>query len=140
MSTGLSHITFITTDLDRMQQIMQQVFKAQLIYASDADQFSLSEERFYLIGDIWVATMQGDPLATRSYNHVAFQIAEEDFDDREACILALGLELRPPRPRVPGEGRSLYFYDHDNHLFELHTGTLEQRLARYGDPTKDHTS
>ncbi len=30
-----------------------------------------------------------------------------------------------------GEGHSLYFYDHDNHLFELHTGTLEERLARY---------
>ena len=25
----------------------------------------------------------------------------------------------------------LYFYDDDNHLFELHTGTLEERLERY---------
>ncbi len=33
---------------------------------------------------------------------------------------------------MAGEGRSLYFHDHDNHLFELHTGTLEERLARYG--------
>jgi hypothetical protein len=33
-------------------------------------------------------------------------------------------------PRVEGEGRSLHFYD-DNHLFELHTGTLEERLERY---------
>lgn len=34
---------------------------------------------------------------------------------------------------VPGarEGQSLYLYDFDNHLFELHTGTLEQRLALY---------
>jgi hypothetical protein len=32
---------------------------------------------------------------------------------------------------VEGEGMSLYFYDYDNNLFELHTGTLEQRLARY---------
>ena len=42
-----------------------------------------------------------------------------------------GAEVKPPRPRVEGEGQSLYFYDFDNHLFELHTGTLEQRLARY---------
>jgi len=40
-------------------------------------------------------------------------------------------EIRPPRSRVAGEGASLYLYDFDNHLFELHTGTLEQRLARY---------
>ena len=41
------------------------------------------------------------------------------------------LDLLPPRPRVEGEGRSLYFYGPDNHLFELHTGTLAERLARY---------
>ena len=27
----------------------------------------------------------------------------------------------------------LYFYDDDNHLFEIHTGTLAQRLERYDD-------
>ena len=46
-------------------------------------------------------------------------------------IEAAGLEFEPPRPRVSGEGRSLYFYDDDNHLFELHTGTLRERLDRY---------
>jgi len=35
-----------------------------------------------------------------------------------------------------GEGRSIYFYDHDNHLFELHTGNLEERLARYAADTE----
>ncbi|RYG97876.1 MAG: FosX/FosE/FosI family fosfomycin resistance thiol transferase, partial [Alphaproteobacteria bacterium] len=25
-------------------------------------------------------------------------------------------------------------YDFDNHLFELHSGTLDQRLARYKSP------
>lgn len=29
------------------------------------------------------------------------------------------------------EGDSLYFYDYDNHLFEIHTGTLEKRLYKY---------
>jgi hypothetical protein len=32
---------------------------------------------------------------------------------------ALGVDIKPPRPRVEGEGQSLYFYDFDNHLFEL---------------------
>ena len=48
----------------------------------------------------------------------------------------MGLEIRPPRQRVPGEGRSLYFYDDDNHLFELHTGTLAERLERYATREK----
>lgn len=51
-----------------------------------------------------------------------------EFEQR---LRALGVEIKPPRARVEGEGASLYFYDFDNHLFELHTGSLEERLARY---------
>lgn len=131
MSSGLSHITLIVSDLDQTQVMLEQVFKARCIYASGDRQFSTSEERFYLVGDVWVATMKGAPLPARSYNHIAFAISEEEFDEREARIRAINLELRPPRPRVEGEGRSLYFYGPDNHLFELHTGTLQERLARY---------
>jgi catechol 2,3-dioxygenase-like lactoylglutathione lyase family enzyme len=131
MSAGLSHITFIVTDLDRMQQILERVFDARCVYASGAEQFSLSEERFFLIGDIWLAAMKGDPLPGRSYNHVAFRIEQSDMDRCRAQIAELGLEMRPERPRVAGEGQSIYFYGPDNHLFELHTGTLEDRLARY---------
>ncbi|MEM7776320.1 MAG: VOC family protein, partial [Pseudomonadota bacterium] len=95
------------------------------------DTFSISRERFFDLAGIWIATMEGEPLPARTYNHVAFKISEDDFDLYVERIQAAGLDMRPPRPRVVGEGRSIYFYDHDNHLFELHTGTLEERLARY---------
>lgn len=75
--------------------------------------------------------MKGARLSERTYNHVAFKIAEQDFEARLAAIQSLGLEFKPPRDRVEGEGRSIYFYDADNHLFELHTGTLEMRLESY---------
>lgn len=137
MSAGLSHITLIVSDLDATQRMLEQVFEARCIYDSGAEQFSISEERFFDIGGVWVATMKGDPLPERSYNHVAFRIDEAEFDDRQARIEALGLDLLPPRPRVEGEGRSLYFYGPDNHLFELHTGTLAERLARYAKGRED---
>ena len=69
--------------------------------------------------------------ALGTYNHIAFKIPASAMDDYRARIEALGLEIRESRPRVEGEGHSLYFYDDDNHLFELHTGTLEERLERY---------
>ncbi len=55
---------------------------------------------------------------------------ETDFDAEK--IRACGLEVEEGRSRVKGEGRSLYFHDYDNHLFELHSGTLDERLTRYG--------
>lgn len=75
--------------------------------------------------------MEGKALSERTYNHVAFKIKDEEFDEYEARVRALGVDIKPPRPRVEGEGRSLYSYDFDNHLFELHTGTLVDRLVSY---------
>lgn len=131
MIEGLSHITFVARDLERMTAILAGVFDAREVYASGDDRFSLSREKFFLIGDLWIVVMEGEALPARSYNHIAFKIDDTDFDTCLARIQALGLEMRPPRPRVEGEGRSVYFYDDDNHLFELHTGTLSERLARY---------
>lgn len=131
MSSGLSHITFIVRDLDKMTRILTEVLKAEEVYDSGQDTFSLSEEKFFLVGDVWIAIMKGAPLSERTYNHVAFKIKEQDFEARLAAIKSLGLEFKPPRDRVEGEGRSIYFYDTDNHLFELHTGTLEMRLESY---------
>ena len=131
MTNGLSHITFIVRDLDRMEKILTTVLFAKKIYDSGEETFSLSKERFFDVGGVWVATMEGAPLAERSYNHVAFQMGPDEYEDRLARIKSLGLDLREGRARVPGEGQSIYFYDHDNHMFELHSGTLHERLARY---------
>ena len=131
MSAGLSHITFIGANLDRMQTVLEEVLEARCVYASGDDQFSLSEERFFLVGDVWLAIMKGNAPPAQSYNHVAFKVDEDVFDARVKKIEALGLDIRASRPRVAGEGRSVYFYGPDGHLLELHTGTLEQRLERY---------
>jgi catechol 2,3-dioxygenase-like lactoylglutathione lyase family enzyme len=131
MIEGLSHITLITSDLERMSAIMEQVFDGREVYASGDDTFSLSREKFFVVGGHWVAIMEGESLPTQTYNHIAFKIAAPDVDNYRARIEKLGLTFRESRPRVEGEGHSLYFYDHDNHLFELHTGTLEKRLERY---------
>lgn len=131
MIEGLSHMTFIVRDLERMTNLLQNVLGAKEIYASGDVTFSTSREKFFDASGLWIAVMEGEPLAQRTYNHVAFKIRDEDYDSCVARIRALGLDMKPPRPRVEGEGRSIYFYDYDNHLFELHTGTLSDRLSRY---------
>jgi len=130
---GLSHMTFIVSDLDKMEEMLTSVLDAKKIYDSGEKTFSLSKERFFDIGGVWVATMEGEPLAEKTYNHVAFKMAADEYDDKLQRIQALGLEVREGRSRVDGEGHSIYFYDHDNHMFELHSGSLDERLRRYAE-------
>ncbi|EAF9783615.1 FosX/FosE/FosI family fosfomycin resistance thiol transferase [Listeria monocytogenes] len=131
MISGLSHITLIVKDLNKTTAFLQNIFNAEEIYSSGDKTFSLSKEKFFLIAGLWIYIMEGDSLQERTYNHIAFQIQSEEVDEYTERIKALGVEMKPERPRVQGEGRSIYFYDFDNHLFELHAGTLEERLKRY---------
>lgn len=130
-------MTFIVRDLDRMERMLTSVLGAVRVYDSGSDTFSLSEERFFLVGEgagaTWVAIMLGDGGLPRSYNHVAFQVERADLPRLRATIAELGLDLRPPRSRVDGEGESIYFHDDDGHLFELHAGSLRERLVAYAE-------
>ncbi|MEN9229647.1 MAG: FosX/FosE/FosI family fosfomycin resistance hydrolase [Thermostichus sp. DG02_5_bins_236] len=128
---GISHITFIVRDVQRMAQILTQVLQAQEVYSSSSPTAVGPEEKFFLIGELWVAILQGDPLPTKTYNHIAFKIPEAALPEYQRRVEALDLEILPSRSRQSGEGKSLYFYDEDHHLFELHTGTLAERLATF---------
>jgi fosfomycin resistance protein FosX len=128
---GISHITFVVTDVERAATFFLDGLGAVEVYDSREKNFSLSREKFFMLCGTWFAVMQGEPPPVRTYGHLAFKIDDADLEGFEARLRAIGAEIKPPRPRIPDEGRSLYFYDFDNHLFELHTGTLEERLESY---------
>ena len=129
---AISHITFIVKDVDRTAKLLSEGLGAKEVYDSKDKNYSLSREKFFILGGTWLAIMEGNPPAERTYQHLAFKVASDALPHFEQLLRSLGVEVKPPRPRVDGEGESLYFYDFDNHLFELHTGTLEHRLRRYG--------
>lgn len=131
MITGISHITFIVKNLDRTANLFKKVFDAKEIYTSEEKKHSLYKEKFFLIGNQWIAIMESEAIVHRTYHHIAFKIEEQDIDIYLKKIKNLNLELKPPRQRMSGEGYSIYFYDYDNNLFELHTETLSQRLTSY---------
>ncbi len=131
MIENISHITLIVRNLEKSAHMLKDIMDAEEIYDSSGRNYSLSREKFFLIGKTWFVLMEGDPLHDKTYNHIAFSIQDDQFELYYQKIKNHGLEVLPGRPRIPGEGRSIYFYDHDNHLFELHCGTLEVRLKRY---------
>ena len=124
MITGISHITFIVKDLKRTTVFWETIFNAKAVYSS-------STAKYFLINDLWIALNKGEPSSERTYNHIAFKIQDSDFNKFVQRIKDVGAEIVPGRTRLNGEGRSVYFYDYDNNLFELHTGTLSERLAVY---------
>lgn len=103
---------------------------AKEVYCSCDKTFSIAKEKFLQVAGIWIAIMEGEPVE-KTYNHVAFQINDEELDYFEAKVRSFDLTILPGRKREGAEGRSLYFYDYDNHLFELHTGNLSTRLKYY---------
>ncbi|WMJ90016.1 FosX/FosE/FosI family fosfomycin resistance hydrolase [Anaerocolumna sp. MB42-C2] len=127
----ISHITFIVNDLEKTTLLFKELFDAKEVYYSGEKKHSLYKERFFVIGGQWIAVMEDINILNRTYHHVAFKISEYDLDSYLNKIRTLNLELKPQRKRVQGEGFSIYFYDYDNNLFELHTETLEKRLALY---------
>ena len=135
MIEGISHITFIVCDLERTARFFVDALDAREVYASGEKRFSLSKEKFLLVGGAWIALMEGDSeresADRRGYGHVAFKVPEADFDSLVDRITRWGVDIHAERPRIQGEGRSFYFYDFDHHLFELHAGTLEERLDAY---------
>jgi catechol 2,3-dioxygenase-like lactoylglutathione lyase family enzyme len=131
--SSISHITFVVKNLDETTRLFKELFGAREVYYSGERKHSLYKERFFIVGSQWIAVMEDSNIVNRTYHHTAFKITESDVDYYLAKIKALNLELKPPRERVPGEGYSIYFYDYDNNLFELHTETLEQRLAAYAE-------
>jgi fosfomycin resistance protein FosX len=118
MIEGSSHITLIASDLERKTAIIEQVLDGREIHTSGDDAFSLSREKFFMVARQWIAVREGKSLPSRTHNHVAFKIAASSIGE---C-----------RPRIQDEGQSLHFHDHGNHLVELHAGSLEERLERYG--------
>jgi catechol 2,3-dioxygenase-like lactoylglutathione lyase family enzyme len=131
MIEGLSHITFIVSNLERMSHFLKKIFDAREVYSSGEVKFSISKENFFSINGLWFAIMEGDPSSEKTYNHVALKVSDVDFEKYVERVKSLDIEILEGRSRISGEGKSLYFYDYDNHLFELHTGTLGQRLESY---------
>jgi len=128
----LSHITLMCRDLNKSAKFLQKIFGAVEQYVTKERIYSIAPERFFKIGSLWIVIMQG-AAATKTYNHIAFQVEAAKLSILHKRIVKLGLTILKGRKRKSGEGKSLYFYDYDNHLFELHSGNLTKRVKFYRD-------
>jgi catechol 2,3-dioxygenase-like lactoylglutathione lyase family enzyme len=128
---GLSHVTFIVRDLERMARFLCHGLGGHEVADTNKHSFALAHEKYFVVGGLWIAAMKGEPPRERSYQHLAFKVRAEELPLYRQRLAALGVEFRAARKGTPGDTESLYFYDFDDHLFELHVGTLQERLLRH---------
>ena len=103
----ISHITFIVQNLDKATLFFEEIFTAKEVYSSGVNTFSLAQEKFFLIDDLWIAIMQGDSLPIKTYNHIAFKIEENEYDNYLEKNQCSGIGNKR---RSPASSRGSQFY------------------------------
>jgi catechol 2,3-dioxygenase-like lactoylglutathione lyase family enzyme len=106
---SVSHITFIVQDVERMARFICEGLGGREVYDSKLKNFSLSREKFFVVGGTWIAAMEGEAPTDRTYRHLAFKVSRDSLPEFEQRLRALGVEVKPPRQRVAGEGESSSF-------------------------------
>lgn len=130
---GINHFCFSVSDLDKSIQFYTEVFGARILVKG-------RKLAYFDLNGLWIALNQEDrvrDLDHRTYTHIAFTIEKDDYAAMLNKLKALNVEILPGRERDARDMNSIYFADPDGHMFEFHTGSLQDRLDYYREE-KDH--
>ncbi len=120
---GLNHLTLAVADLARAVHFYRDLLGLAL-------RAEWPEGAYLEAGSFWLC-LSHDPCARTAphpdYTHLAFDVAEADFEAVSARVSAVAQIWKENR----SEGLSLYVLDPDGHKLELHSGTLASRLEHY---------
>ncbi len=128
----IAHIALIVRDPGRTAAFLRGLFDAPVVRRTDAEGH---DETFVRLGVTWVALVGADVKRERTGDHIAFRVARETIPAIADKLRSQGCEFI-----LSESGASLYFFDFDNHVFELDSSDQEQELnqlaASSGTPGK----
>lgn len=124
---GINHLCFSVSDLAKSIAFYKHVFDADIVLQG-------RRLAYFDLNGIWIALNQEDVprnFTSPTYTHIAFTINEADMQERRQKLIEANAKILPGRERDARDLASIYFLDPDGHMFEFHTGTLQERMNYY---------
>ena len=122
MLESISHVALVVKDPARTATLFRDLFNARVIEREDEEGHF---ETFVRLGSIWVVLVAAPVERARTGDHIAFRATPEILEATVAKLQTMGREFMRARSNT-----SLYFFDYDNHVFELDTEDLDLQLGR----------
>ena len=116
----LSHIALIVRDPPRTASLFAEVFGTTPIQRTDEDGH---EETYIQLGETWFVLVKADVERPLTGDHVAFRVSPATLATVAEKLKAMGHAYQLARSDT-----ALYFFDFDNHVFELDTVGVESEL------------
>jgi catechol 2,3-dioxygenase-like lactoylglutathione lyase family enzyme len=111
MLESINHIALVVKDPARTAALFHDLFGARAVERQD-DEGHL--ETFVRLGGVWIVLVGAPVQRTRTGDHIAFHATPEILEATVAKLQTMGREFIRAR-----SNRSLYFFDYDDHVFEL---------------------
>ena len=118
----IAHVALIVRDPARTAGFLHDLFDGPVLRRTDAEGH---DETFVRLGVTWFALVGADITRERTGDHVAFRVARETIPLVAGKLKSKGYEFI-----LSSSGTSLYFFDFDNHTFELDSSDHELELDR----------
>jgi catechol 2,3-dioxygenase-like lactoylglutathione lyase family enzyme len=132
MLDTIGHIALIVKDSMKTAALFKDLFGAAIVVRKDAEG---DEETYVRLGRTWFVLAQADVVRPRSGDHIAFSVSKSTLLETAENLKRMNIEFFLARSDT-----ALYFFDYDNHVFELDTTDLDGELAgcQAGSAARSH--
>jgi len=122
MLEAISHIALVVRDPARTAALFHELFSAQAVEHPDPEGHL---ETFVNLGGVRIVLVGAPVQRSRTGDHIAFHVTPQTLEATVDKLQTLGREFIRAR-----SNRALYFFDYDDHVFELDTEVFAAEVGR----------
>jgi catechol 2,3-dioxygenase-like lactoylglutathione lyase family enzyme len=121
MLESISHIALVVKDPARTAALFHDLFGALAVEREDEEGHL---ETFVRVAGTWIVLVGAPVQRARTGDHIAFHATPEILEATIAKLETMGREFIRAR-----SNKALYFFDYDDHVFELDTEDIDKELG-----------